>query len=51
MVSGYIVTNTTIDGDADCSANAWVAVDATYLYVAFDVFDDIVVPMLNQHHI
>lgn len=42
--SGYIVTNTTISGDADCSANAWVAVDATYLYVAFEVFDDIFVP-------
>ena len=42
--NGYKVTNTTITNDADCSAKAWVAVDATYLYVAFEVFDDIFVP-------
>ncbi len=42
--SGYIVTNTTINGDADLSVLSWVAVDATNLYVAFDVTDDIVVP-------
>ncbi len=42
--NGYKVTNTTIDNDADCSAKAWVAVDETYLYVAFEVFDDIFVP-------
>lgn len=42
--SGYIVTNTTINGDADLSVLSWVAVDATNLYVAFDVNDDVVVP-------
>jgi hypothetical protein len=42
--NGHRVTNTTITNDADCSAKAWVAVDATYLYVAFEVFDDIFVP-------
>jgi hypothetical protein len=42
--SGYVVTNTTIEGDADLSVLSWVAVDATNLYVAFDVTDDIVVP-------
>ncbi len=30
-------------GDADCSARVYVAVDNTYLYVAFDVTDDHVV--------
>jgi hypothetical protein len=39
---GYIVTNTTIDGDADVSLDCYIAVDATYLYVAMDVEDDIV---------
>ncbi|MGA9120114.1 MAG: sugar-binding protein, partial [Bacteroidota bacterium] len=36
-------TNTKIDGDADLKVNAYLAVDATYLYVAFDVDDDVVV--------
>ncbi len=40
--TGNIVTNTTISGDADLSVLAYVAVDNTYLYVAFDVEDDIV---------
>lgn len=40
--SGHVVTNTTIDGDNDLSALAYVAVDENYLYVAFDVVDDIV---------
>lgn len=40
--SGHIVTNTTINGDADLSVLSYVAVDNTYLYVAFDVEDDIV---------
>jgi hypothetical protein len=39
---GYIVTNTTIGGDADLSLDAYIAVDNTYLYVALDVEDDIV---------
>ncbi len=40
--SGTIVTNQKIDGDADLSVNAYVAVDNDYLYVAFDVEDDVV---------
>lgn len=40
--SGTIVTNTDIDGDADCSANAYLAMDDEYLYVAFQVNDDII---------
>lgn len=46
--SGHIVTNTTINGDDDCSANAYVAVDQSYLYVAFDVNDDIFAPSGNS---
>ena len=42
--TGHEVTNTTISSDADCSALSWVAVDETYLYVAFDVTDDVFVP-------
>lgn len=42
--SGHKVTNSTITNDADCSANTWVAMDTTYLYVAFDVFDDVFSP-------
>ena len=49
--SGHIVTNQTIDGDADLSVLAYVAADANYLYVAFDVTDDIVVPMHRVIHI
>lgn len=48
--TGFIVTNTTINGDNDCSALAYVAVDNQYLYVAFDVNDDIVVPNTNPQH-
>ena len=40
--SGTIVTNQEIDGDEDLSVNAFVAVDEDYLYVAFDIQDDIV---------
>jgi hypothetical protein len=40
--SGHIVTNTTIDGDADLSILAYVAMDNDFMYVAFDVVDDIV---------
>ena len=40
--SGTVVTNTTIDGDDDLSVWAYVAMDDQYLYVAFDVTDDIV---------
>ncbi len=45
--TGFVVTNTTINGDNDASANAYVAVDAQYLYVAFDVNDDILVKNNN----
>jgi len=41
--TGHIVTNTTINGDNDLSVLSYVAVDNQYLYVAFDVNDDIVV--------
>jgi hypothetical protein len=40
--SGTIVTNQKIDGDADLSVNAYVAMDAENLYVSFDVEDDII---------
>ena len=40
--SGTIVNNTVIDGDADLSVDAYVAVDADYIYFAFNVEDDIV---------
>ena len=40
--SGFLVTNSTISSDADLSLNAYVAVDNNYLYVAFDVEDDII---------
>lgn len=40
--SGSIVTNTKISGDDDCSAKAYLAIDKNYLYVAFDITDDIV---------
>ncbi|MFH1197866.1 MAG: sugar-binding protein [bacterium] len=40
--TGTIVNNTVIDGDADCSAQVWLAVDSEYLYAAFDVTDDVV---------
>lgn len=40
--SGYIVPNTTITNDADCSAKSYVAFDADYLYVGIEVSDDIV---------
>jgi len=42
--TGHLVTNTTISGDADCSAKAYLAMDNQYMYIAFDVDDDIVVP-------
>jgi hypothetical protein len=38
--SGTVVTNTTIDDDADLSVNAYVAMDNDYLYIAYDVTDD-----------
>ncbi len=40
--SGTIVANKVIDGDADLSVNAWVAMDKDNVYIAFDVTDDIV---------
>lgn len=35
----------TIDNDDDCSASAWLAIDQEYLYVAFDVDDDVFFPV------
>jgi len=40
--SGSVVTNTSVDGDADLSVNAYLAMDNDNLYVAFDVEDDII---------
>lgn len=42
--TGTIGPNFTITDDADCSADAWVAIDANYLYVAFKVNDDVLTP-------
>jgi hypothetical protein len=39
--TGFVVTNTTIDHNADLSVDAYVAMDDTYMYMAFDVTDDI----------
>jgi hypothetical protein len=39
---GYVVTNTTITNDADLTVDAYIAMDDTYLYAAFDIEDDIV---------
>jgi hypothetical protein len=43
-VSGtaHVNENGVIDNDADCSAKAYLAIDANNLYVAFDVTDDVV---------
>jgi len=46
--SGHVVTNTSIDGDADLSVLSWIAVDNDNLYFAADVTDDIVVPSQNS---
>ncbi len=40
--SGHVASNYRVDGDADLSVNSYIASDAKYLYVAFDVTDDIV---------
>lgn len=40
--SGTVVTNTSIDNNADCSVDGYVAIDADYLYVGFDIEDDVV---------
>ena len=42
MVVEQLVTNQSLDGDADLSVNAYVAMDDENLYVGFDVEDDIV---------
>ncbi len=40
--SGSVVTNTSIDNNTDLSVDAYVAIDDNYLYVAFNVEDDII---------
>ncbi len=40
--SGTVVTNTTIDSDADLSADIYLAIDDDYLYFAWDVEDDVI---------
>jgi hypothetical protein len=42
--TAFLAPNTKSDGDADLSAKAYVAIDGNYLYVAFDVNDDAVLP-------
>lgn len=46
--TGHIVTNTSVTGDDDLSVLSWVAADANYLYVAFDVNDDVVAGNVNS---
>ncbi len=46
--TGHVVANQKIDSDADCSAKSWVAVDQDYLYVAFDVYDDVFSPSASS---
>ncbi len=41
--SAFLAANTTVDSDADLKVTAYLAMDATYLYVAFDIEDDVVV--------
>ena len=43
--TGHIHTNTVITDSTDLNAKAWVAIDANYLYVAFDVDDNIFFPV------
>ncbi|GAB4338186.1 MAG: hypothetical protein Kow0037_21980 [Calditrichia bacterium] len=38
----HIVTNTTVSGDNDLSVLTYIAMDNDYLYVAFDVTDDVI---------
>ena len=40
--TAFIVTNTTIASDADCSAKAYLAADQNYFYAAFDVTDNLI---------
>ncbi len=42
--TAYTVTNSTIDGDADLMCDVYLAMDASYLYIAFDIEDDVLVP-------
>ncbi|MFC2084106.1 sugar-binding protein [Bacteroidota bacterium] len=39
--TGFVPQNSTVDNDDDCSLTAYVAVDNEYMYLAFDVTDDI----------
>lgn len=40
--SGHIVANTAVSGDADLTVKAYLAMDQQYMYVAFDIDDDVV---------
>ena len=40
--TAYAAPNSKIDGDADLKVTAYLAMDATYLYVAFDVVDNVI---------
>jgi hypothetical protein len=46
--TAFTVVNTTIDGDADLMCDVYLAMDANYLYAAFDIEDDVVVPSLQS---
>ncbi|RMG61008.1 MAG: T9SS C-terminal target domain-containing protein [Calditrichaeota bacterium] len=41
-LGSHIVSNTSITDDNDLSVTAYLAMDQTYLYVAFDVTDDVI---------
>jgi hypothetical protein len=40
--TAYVAPNTQVDGDVDLLIRAYIAVDETYLYVAYDIDDDLV---------
>jgi hypothetical protein len=40
--TAYLAPNGKMDGDADLLVKAYLAVDPTYLYIAFDIDDDLV---------
>jgi hypothetical protein len=46
--TAFVVTNSKVDGDADCSAQIYLAMDSKFLYVCFDVTDDVVNPSVSS---
>lgn len=47
--TAHIMTNFTVSSDADCSADVYVAIDKNYLYMAYNVNDDIVYADDNKY--